>query len=65
MSANYPIAVSGLQHIQNWFNPYRPLAALCPSKGKPWQFLFIMLLNMASTLNLQELNPSQKSVDSG
>ncbi|KAH9962050.1 hypothetical protein BJV74DRAFT_871449 [Russula compacta] len=52
----HTIAVSGLRHIQSWFEPCGPLADLRASKSKPWRFLFVVPLGRMPTFKLQELD---------
>ena len=50
----HPIAVSGLQRIQSWLKLRSPLTSLRPSIAKPWRFLFVVPLNIASTYKFQK-----------
>jgi len=48
------ILVSGLRRIQGRLERDTRLAGLCPSKERPWRFIFIVLLDDAS-FELQRL----------
>jgi hypothetical protein len=56
-NSEHPIAVSGLQRIQRWFQLDTPPADLRPKQInlKPWRMIFIVPLDMASTFTLQRL----------
>jgi len=55
-SDNHPIAVKGLQAIQELLDPKNPLLKpLRPDKNRPWRFIFVVPSPMASTFQPQRL----------
>jgi hypothetical protein len=55
MNRNHPIAVKGLQKIELWLKSDTALKDLCPSKNRPWHFVFLVPSHKSSTYKLQKL----------
>ena len=55
-SKDHGIHVPGLRVIQSWLGVKRePLAHLCPSKDRPWRFIFIVPPDKSSSFGFQRL----------
>jgi hypothetical protein len=56
MNKDHAIVVSGLRLIQSWLQQRTALGGLCLTETRPWRFLFVVPLGMASTFKLQKLD---------
>ena len=54
ISGKHDIRVSGLRRIQSWLRG-EPLAALRPSKNRPWRFIFIVPPSVEESFKSQRL----------
>jgi hypothetical protein len=53
MNEVHPIAVSALRRIQSWLDLGTLPVGLCPTKARPWRFLFVVPSRMVSTFQPQ------------